>query len=132
VDGRPNENPERPTPFPAKNSELVIVTAAPVFITPGAEIPLATLSSGSTVKYLAGTAPWFQIEFNDSRWGRRVGFIEATKVVDSRTLTPTDLSITQVTRPSSLEPLDLSIRPRSNPLEPMDLSVPPKGPGARQ
>ena len=62
----------------------VLSTEAPVFIEPRAlPVPLATLRRGSVLTVAARDDDWIRVEFNDPRWGRRVGFVHCGHIVPS-------------------------------------------------
>lgn len=60
-----------------RTPEGVITQAAPVFILPDAtRTPLRTLSAGMTVRVLEEKGDWVRVEWNDSQYGRRVGYVQ--------------------------------------------------------
>jgi hypothetical protein len=104
---------------------LVVKDGSGVFLSRNSyQTPLAWLNSGITVRVLALVGDWYQIEFDDSRIGPRVGFIHKTDVssrprssnqsqstASAAPMEPIDLSIPEL-KPPQMEPVDLSIRDR--------------------
>jgi hypothetical protein len=74
-----------------------VVTAAPIFIQPGAQVPLRVAKPGTTLKVLQEEGEWVEVEFNDPQFGRRVGWVEK--------------KLLRIARPE-LEPMDLSVKER--------------------
>lgn len=91
-------------PANAQMPETVVTTGnAPIYVSPDTtHTPLRVAASGTVLRVLVGPnqAPdgWYRVQFEDPRWGRRVGFVEV-RFVRAR---PADYS--------HLEPLDLSVR----------------------
>jgi hypothetical protein len=72
------------TPRPVIASGLII-TAAPVYLRPDtSRAPLRTLGAGIRVKVLDETPGWLRIEFADSRFGPRIGYVERKHVQVSK------------------------------------------------
>lgn len=73
----------------------VLIAATPVFVTArGNQTPLMTLSKGAVVRVRAVEGDWYEIEFDDPRWGKRVGFVaKRNATADYGNLQPVDLSI---------------------------------------
>jgi hypothetical protein len=73
----------RPSHASAQSARRVVVsaTAAPVFVKPDtAMTPLRLAKEGSVLNVIVGEGEWYQIEFQDPQWGRRVGYIEKRHV----------------------------------------------------
>jgi hypothetical protein len=117
------------TPRPGQVSK----DGSAVFLTPTSyQTPLQFLNSGASVQVIGNQGNWYQIEFDDPQWGRRLGFILRSDVSsrgrNSSQTEPVDLSVPGL-KPSQLKPLDrksdVSSRGRnSSQMEPIDLSVP--------
>jgi hypothetical protein len=75
-----------------------VATEAPIYLKPGAEIPLRVAAVGTSLKVLKEEGDWAQVEFNDPQYGRRVGWIQ--------------VKLIRVFRPE-LQPMDLSVRDTS-------------------
>jgi hypothetical protein len=83
---RPSKPEETtPTPAPAKpprnaqesGPEAVILERAAVYVLPDASrTPLRTLEAGTRIRVLQQQGDWDQIEFADSQWGPRIGWIQ--------------------------------------------------------
>jgi hypothetical protein len=59
----------------------VSTTKAPVFIEPRIlQIPLTELSTGAELSVVQGAGDWYLVNFEDQRWGPRVGYIHCTQV----------------------------------------------------
>jgi len=74
--------------------------------------PLLVVSNGSGFRFLGVEGEWYRVEFNDPRWGKRVGFVENKHAIvstEAPEMEPVDLSIHD-SKPEKLEPTDLSIR----------------------
>jgi hypothetical protein len=71
------------------------------------------LSAGSVLTVVAVQEGWYEVEFHDAQWGRRVGFVAMTSTrinaAASTVSAPIDLSLPEL-KPKQLEPMDLSIR----------------------
>lgn len=71
----------RAAPASAQQVTAVVTEASPVFLVPDASrTPLATLTAGTLVRVLREERGWYRIEFRDSRFGLRIGYIEAGRV----------------------------------------------------
>jgi hypothetical protein len=79
--------PPKPTPpaaapgtAPSPGARLdggVIVATAPVFLLPDStRTPLRTLTAGTIVRILEEKGDWVRIEFRDTQYGARVGFVQ--------------------------------------------------------
>jgi peptidase M48-like protein len=54
---------------------------ARIFVQPKVlQVPLATLQAGTLVTLVQPEGGWFLVEFNDTRWGKRVGFVECSRL----------------------------------------------------
>ena len=62
--------------------EMATVTAnAPIFIGPEvSQTPLRIAAPGTVLNVLQRQADWVQVEFKDSQWGRRVGWVRRSLV----------------------------------------------------
>jgi hypothetical protein len=60
----------------AQIARATIAVEGPVFIRPGAETALKVLTIGTELKVLQQETGWAQVEFTDSQFGRRVGWVE--------------------------------------------------------
>jgi len=59
----------------------ILDAGARVFIQPKvSQVPLTVLQPGAVVTAVHPAVGWFQIEFSDARWGKRVGFIECSRL----------------------------------------------------
>ena len=76
--------PVSPTPGPApKGSQVAIVLegGAPVFVGPAVQrSPLDVLPAGARLAVSGEENGWVRVEWNDRRWGRRVGFVQSDAV----------------------------------------------------
>ena len=79
----------------AQGPTASVVTAAPIYVQPGADVPLRVAAVGTSLNVLKEDGEWAQVEFNDPQWGRRIGWVQ-TKLI-------------RITRPE-LQPMDLSVR----------------------
>jgi len=82
-------------PVLAQDTRASVTTAAPIFIQPGAQVPLRVAAVGTSLKVLKEEGEWVEVEFNDPQFGRRVGWVQ-TKLI-------------RIARPE-LQPMDLSVR----------------------
>ena len=56
-------------------------TSAPVYVLPdNTRTPLRVLAPGTRLRVLREQGDWLRVEFDDPRWGRRVGYIERKNV----------------------------------------------------
>jgi len=63
---------------------VTIVTQTPLFVTANRnQTPLTVFPKSTTLKVLAVEGGWYQVEFDDPRWGRRVGFVDQKSAVVS-------------------------------------------------
>jgi hypothetical protein len=59
----------------------ITATSAPVFVLPDAtRTPLRVLAPGTRLRVLREQGDWLRVEFEDPRWGRRVGYIERKNI----------------------------------------------------
>ena len=67
---------------PATNRlSAITATSAPVFVLPdNTRTPLRTLPPGTRLRVLRESGDWLRVEFQDPRWGARVGYIERKHV----------------------------------------------------
>jgi hypothetical protein len=82
--------PGSPAPLPAPPGTDVLRTAptaaittatTPVYISPAVgRTPLKELPANTRVRVLGQKGDWTQIEFDDSKWGRRVGWVESKRL----------------------------------------------------
>lgn len=79
---------------PVRGTATVVVSAdAPIFVVADEHrAPVRVAKAGSVLGFLGENAGWYNIEFDDPQYGRRVGYIQAKYVRDSR-LDPIDLSV---------------------------------------
>jgi hypothetical protein len=95
-------------------ARATVTSNAPIYIRPGAQVPLRVAKPGTALKVLKEEGEWLEVEFNDPQFGRRVGWVEKKLV--------------QVSRPE-LEPMDLSVKevPAAPPAkdEPRPAQAPP-------
>lgn len=99
---------------PAAPGQTVTITlAAPVFVTAKrAATPLQVANKGAVFRLLGVDGEWYQVEFDDARWGPRVGWVEKQYA----TVSPRNARLVQ--------PIDLSVHdPKIDPLAPVDLSI---------
>ena len=72
--------PSSRTTMPSPGARLdggVILETAPVFLLPDStRTPLRTLTAGTTVRILEEKGDWVRIEFRDTQYGARVGFVQ--------------------------------------------------------
>ena len=98
---------------PAPGQLLTLTIGAPIFVTAQkGPTPLLVVSKGSGFRFLGVEGEWYRVEFNDPRWGKRVGFVENKHAIvrtEAVELEPVDLSIHD-SNSEKLEPIDLSIR----------------------
>ena len=58
-------------------SAAIVLERAPVYVLPDVRrTPLRTLETGTQIKVLEQQGDWDQIEFADSQWGPRIGWIQ--------------------------------------------------------
>lgn len=61
----------------AGSSAAIVLERAPVYVLPDVRrTPLRTLETGTQIKVLEQQGDWDQIEFADSQWGPRIGWIQ--------------------------------------------------------
>lgn len=89
-----------PVTATAQNTATVVENA-PVYVTntPSAnQTPLRVAAVGTVFKVVGQEGDWFQVEFNDPRWGRRQGWVHKKFVnyVDEA-LRPMDLTVREAT-----------------------------------
>ena len=83
-----------------------VTTQAPIYLRPGAEIPLRVAASGTRLEVLKEEGEWIEVAFNDPQFGRRVGWVQAKLIRISRPeLQPMDLSVgeTEAADPPGVE-----------------------------
>lgn len=91
-------------------SRIVVNEAAPVFVRPDARMtPLRVAKEGSALNAIATDGEWYQVEFQDPQFGRRVGYIEKRHV----SVSPVDLSIAELPVPAP-QPATMVARQRVN------------------
>ena len=99
-------------PFPT----ATVTLAAPIFVAPGAKVPLRVAAKGTFLHVLKEDVDWVEVEFQDPQYGRRVGWMEARFLSISRpALQPMDLSVAKASaaaRPSA-EPGAIQEKPDS-------------------
>lgn len=95
--------------FAQTDTAATVTTDAPIYLRPGAAVPLRVAAVGTRLRVLKEEGEWVEVEFNDPQHGRRVGWLE--------------MKLVRLTRPE-LRPLDLSIRDASVP------GPPPSAPAA--
>ncbi len=103
-----------PAAAQAQIARATVTSNAPIYIQPGAQVPLRVAKPGTALKVLKEEGEWLEVEFNDPQFGRRVGWVEKKLV--------------QVSRPE-LEPMDLSVK--EVPAKPADAPR-PSTPGREQ
>lgn len=80
----PTGAPKVPPP-PGVVPAVVTIEATPVFLRADATLtPLRQLPAGMRLRVLGQSADWVHVEFDDSRFGRRVGYVQRTMVRDAR------------------------------------------------
>ena len=73
--------------LPGRETRKVLVDS-PIYIAPDTPLgPLATLTAGTEVTVRRRAADWTQVEFEDSQWGLRIGYIR-TDALSPPTPTP--------------------------------------------
>ena len=81
VDVEPGVAPSQDAPSqerqvgPASPDSALVNRDSPVFVRPGALEPLQVLSAGTRVRVRQAVGDWLIIEFKDTQWGIRVGYI---------------------------------------------------------
>jgi hypothetical protein len=109
------------------DDEAITTTAnAPVFATPDRKgQPVVVAAKGSTFRVLGTRFDEYHIEFNDSRLGHRVGYIEKkyaeTHSLKGSAMQPVDVSSTDTT-PNPTQPAN-AIPHDTKSLQPADVSV---------
>ena len=82
---------------PALGQLLTLTSGAPIFVSAHrAPTPLLVVSQGSEFRLLGVEGEWYRVEFNDPRWGKRVGFVEKDHAIvrtEAVELEPVDLSV---------------------------------------
>jgi hypothetical protein len=95
--------------------QVTLNEGAPLFVTAQDNQKPLEVSSLGSFKVVAVEGDWYQVEFTDARWGRRLGFVRRRDVRASpaaaQHLEPVDLSIPELKRSDrqQLEPVDLSL-----------------------
>lgn len=80
--------------------DAVVTANAPIFVKPGATVPLRTAAVGTALRVVGREGEWVQVQFNDPRWGLRTGWVRAELLdVGEDERTPMDLSV------ATLEPV---------------------------
>jgi hypothetical protein len=92
----------RPTTPPPTSSEddprALVTTIAPIYLLPDASRkPLRTAALNTVLRVLESKGPWLKVEFHDSQYGRRQGYVLAQQV--------------QVKDAAAQQPMDLLMRP---------------------
>jgi hypothetical protein len=78
----------------AQPQEAVVTAVAPIYVKPGATVPLRTAAIGTLLRVMAEDGDWVQVQFNDPQWGLRTGWVQARQLNISRAeTTPMDLSV---------------------------------------
>ena len=88
---------------------VTVVNASPIFVTPTATVPLRVAAIGTTLLVEGVQGAWYQVQFRDPQFGRRIGWIEAK---DVKVMLP--------------EPVDLSIRDAQPSQVAQSLPAPPQ------
>src|SRR5262249_37710569 len=58
-----------------------LIVRTPIFLFPDStRTPLVIAEAGTTVRILEASGDWYRIEFRDSQFGTRVGYVLATNV----------------------------------------------------
>jgi hypothetical protein len=96
----------------AQSTTATVATQAPIYLRPGAEVPLRVAAIGTLLKVLKEEGEWVEVEFNDPQYGRRVGWVQGKLI--------------RIARPE-LQPMDLSVReaPPAPPTDPARRPEPP-------
>jgi hypothetical protein len=82
--------------------------------------PLLIVSNRAAFRFRGVDGEWYRVEWDDPRWGKRVGFVEKQHaIVTTETMAqqPVDLSIRADSTAEKSEPIDRSIR-EPDPLPP--------------
>ena len=99
--------------------EAIVTADAPIFVRPGATVPLRTAAAGTVLRMVAQDGEWVQVQFNDPRWGLRTGWVRAELLdVGRDERTPMDLSVTPgrvESAPASMPPQPLVQQPVGQP-----------------
>jgi hypothetical protein len=96
---------------------LVVIAAAPIFLLPDASRePLRVAKEGSALRAIERSGEWYNVEFQDPEYGRRVGYIQAkyVQVPATRGLEPVDVSVPEASRseqPRTTTPVELPRAP---------------------
>jgi hypothetical protein len=80
----------------AAQSTAMVVSKAPIYVTrsPAPNLaPLRVAAVGTLLRVLGEQDDWVQVEFEDPRWGPRVGWVQKRHVTISDPLKPMDLSV---------------------------------------
>jgi uncharacterized protein YraI len=79
----------------AAQSVATVITNAPIFVGPReTATPLRVAAVGTRLRVLAEEGDWIQVEFQDPKYGRRVGYIARRFVgITNQATKPTDLSV---------------------------------------
>ncbi len=101
---------------------VVITAAAPVYVSPNDmnQTPLITAQAGSVVRLLGTDGDWWNIEFEDPQYGRRVGYVRSRYARIAETApdrVPVDVSVPGLQQPPPhlrVQPLP---PPQSTPVE---------------
>jgi hypothetical protein len=94
----------------AQSITAVVTTVAPIYVKPGASVPLRTAAIGTVLVVRGEEGEWVEVEFQDPQWGRRVGYVLAANV--------------RVERPET-RPMDLSVPGPERVAPPMPAQTPP-------
>jgi hypothetical protein len=85
----------------------ITATSAPVFVLPDAtRTPLRMLTPGTRLRVLRDQGEWLRVEFDDPRWGPRVGYIERKHVemAEPEAATPPPTRRADPSRPAPAPP----------------------------
>jgi len=91
-----------------------VIAAAPIYLQPGAQVPLRVAAVGTVLKVFKEEGEWAEVEFNDPQFGRRVGWVQAKLIRTSRPeLQPMDLSVRDTPLEAAPREQRLAIQPQA-------------------
>lgn len=132
ISGTPTAEPSQSLPAeppPQIGSIVNLKGSAPIYLLPEAHrIPLIVAADGSSVKLLSAQPGWFEVQFKDSRFESRIGYVEskfvASTVQSAQAAAGADSavshsSVTAAGSPSTFQspsaPVATSVAPSHNP-----------------
>ena len=87
----------------AAQSVATVTTNAPIYVEPReSQTPLRVAAVGTRLRVLAEAGEWIQVEFQDPKYGRRVGYIARRFVgITNEATKPKDVSVAERPAPAA-------------------------------